>query len=278
MLVSRSMGLLPSSPRRRRRVLVGGGGVGAAALVAGIFLLLPSRHPPNPTPVGNEGAAQIAVKTSRHVAPADRRAIDEAFDHFIPNALNRKNPDASWAFAGPDLRAGATFAQWRRGTMPVPQYPARAGAYHGWGVLDATPTQVDYNLLVHPRPGAKIGDWVFQGQLVKVHGRWLVNTIYTTAIMAKPHNGFNEVGPADFAAGSSTQEPPQDKPKLSQTWFSSLIGVIVGILVLIPIGLGIGVLIRRRRWQRQVREEGRRELPTLPPTRAAEQRDRTPVA
>jgi hypothetical protein len=274
------MGLLPSSPRRRRRVLTLGGAAIVALIVGGVFLLLPSNKPPNPVPTGKEGAAQLVAKTNRHVSAADRKLIDTAFDHFIPNALNRKHPDVSWAFAGPDLRAGATHTQWLHGTMPVPQYPAADSAQHGWRVLDATKTTVDYSLLVHPRKGTSVSDWVFQGELIKVNGRWLVDTIYTTAIMAKPHNGFNEVGPADFAAGSSSKTQPSTHAALSRTWLSTLIGILVGVLVLVPLIIGTVVLIRRRRWQRRGAAEGRtKELPSLPPSaRKAEDRDRTPVA
>lgn len=271
------MGLLPSSPRRRRRVLAGGSAVAATGLVVGIFLLLPSKHPPNPTPSGKEGKATLVAKTSRYVSAADRRLIDQAFDNFIPNALNRKNPDVAWHWAGPSLRANSSLAQWRKGTMAVPEYPAARATYHGWRVLDATGTEVDYSLLVNPRPGSKISQWVFQGSLVKSHGRWLVDTIYTTAIMAKPHNGFNEVGPADFAAGSSSKPEPTTHAALSRTWLSTLIGVLVAFLVLVPLGLGTAVLIRRRRWQKRVRAQGRSDVPNLPAARAPE-RDRTPVA
>jgi hypothetical protein len=253
----------------------------AAAIVGVVFLALPSKTPPNPEPTGNEGAAQLSAKTTKHVTAADRRLIDETFDHFIPNALNRKNLDLAWAWAGPSLRAGATHAQWLHGTMPVPEFPAQTGAYHGWRVLDATPTTVDYSMLVHPRPGAHTSDWVFQGELTKAHGRWFVNTIYTTAILAKPHNGFNEVGPADFVAPGKSDSPPQSAAALGRTWLSTLIGVLVGVLVLVPLSLGAVILLRRRRWQKRVAAEGRNELPTLPTAaRTAEERerDRTPVA
>jgi hypothetical protein len=160
----------------------------------------------------------------------------------------------------------------------VPQFPAAPGIFHGWRVLDATKTTVDYSILVHPRSGTTVSDWVFQGELIKLNGRWLVNTIYTTAIMAKPHNGFNEVGPADFAAGATSKAQPSTHAALSRTWLSTLIGILVGVLVLIPLGIGTGLLIRRRRWQRRVAAQGRNELPTLPPRASkTEERDRTPV-
>jgi hypothetical protein len=54
--------------------------------------------------------------------------------------------------------------------------------------------------------------------------------------------------------------------------------VLIGVLVLVPLSLGVGVLVRRRRWQRRVREHGRTELPALPPTARGAWRDRTPVS
>lgn len=275
------MGLLPSSPRRRRRVLTLGGAGTAALIVVLVFFALPSSHPPNPNVRAGAPAAQLAARQSHHVSAADRKGIDEAFDHFIPNALNRKNAAEAWAYAGPSLRVDSSLAQWKKGTMAVPEYPAAGTAFHGWRALDATPTEVDYSLLVHPRAGSNQSQWAFQGTLLKIHGRWVVDTIYTTAIMAKPHNGFREVGPADFAAqgNANSGEKPSDKPALSRTWLSTLIGVLVGVLVLVPLGLGIGILLRRRRWQQRLQAEGRNELPSLPPgARKAEERDKTPVA
>lgn len=272
------MGLLPSSPRRRRRVIVGGSGVAVVLVVVVVFLALPSQKPPNPTPTGNEGAAQLVVKTTRHVSAADRKLIDQTFDHFVPAGVARKSADTAWSWAGPGLRTGSTLAQWRQGTTPVPQYPAGGTTFHGWGVLDATKTTVDYNLLVHPRKGSGITSaWVFQGELVKLHGRWLVNSIYTTAIMASPHNGPKEVGPADFAApGARGDTPTGVHGALGRTWLKTLIGVLLAFLVLVPLGLGTGVLIRRRRWNKRVHAKGQTELPLLPPSRKQE-RDKTPV-
>jgi hypothetical protein len=39
---------------------------------------------------------------------------------------------------------------------------------------------------------------------------------------------------------------------------------IIGLVLLIPLGLGIGAFVRARRWRRMVRASGRTELPPLP--------------
>jgi hypothetical protein len=141
------------------------------------------------------------VKQSKYVS-SERRAINRTLDQFIPAALDGSSPATAWRLAGPDLKGGTTLSQWRHGTSPIPRYQPRGKTFHDWTTIDAGPGYVDFNILVHPRKGAKTtGSYVFAGSMLKRGGRWLVNGLYTTAIFARPDKkGQHEVGPADFGA------------------------------------------------------------------------------
>lgn len=264
MIVSMWMRGLPASPRKRRRVLWLAAVAVLAAVVAGIVFLIPSSGPPNPTPKANEGAAQVAVRAHVPITAADRRAIDHALDLFVPAAVGRKNADLAWSLAGPELKAGSTLAQWRAGSTPVPQYPVKIQPFHDWSTLDNGKSYVDFTLLVHPRAGVKIGAWTFAGQMVKRHGTWLVNRLYTIAVFQPVRGSKHEIGPADFGAPAASTSPPQKKSALGGY---GLLAIILG-LALIPLtalGFGVAALVRARRWKRRTAAVGeRRELPPLP--------------
>ena len=224
---------------------------------------------PSAAPPKNAPRAQL-VKQSKYVSPADRRAIDKTLDEFIPAALDRTAPATAWRLAGPDLKGGTTLREWRHGTSPIPYYPARGNTFHGWTTIDAEPNSVDFSLLVHPRRGSQTSSWVFSGQMIKRHGRWLVNGMYTAAIMVRPDkHGRHEVGPADYAAGAASQSgqgnapPSTGSARLGKTW---LIVLVLGIAlaVIFPLGFGtVSALRSRRSRMRYVRSESR-SLPPLP--------------
>ncbi len=216
-----------------------------------------------------EGLAQLATPTSTHVAAADRRAIDRTLDRFIPAAVAHKDARTAWALAGPELKASTTYADWRAWNVPVPGYPVRDGSFHDWTTIDAGRDYVDFNLLVQPKPGAKLPDYVFDGQMVRRHGTWLVNRLYTIAIMQPVRGSKHEIGPADFAAPAASGTPT-GAPKLAHAWLLVVVAVIA-LVVLLPLSFGLIALRRRARWRARVRAQ-RRELPPLPATPPADER------
>jgi hypothetical protein len=258
------MALLPSSPRKRRRVIRAGIALAVAGAIAAVVSALPTASTPNPAPTTNEGPAQLVAQTpSLHVAARDRRAIDATLDRFIPAAVGRRDMTTAWRLAGPELKDGSTLAGWRRGDTPVPAYPVRGTTFHSWETIDATRDEVDFNLLVHPRRGSHLGSYVFAGEMVKRGGRWLVNRLYTTAIMNPVRGSSHEVGPLDFTAAGSQAAARPTKARLGGIGLLPVLGII-GLVLLIPLALGIVALVRARRWRRRIRETGRRELPPLP--------------
>jgi hypothetical protein len=272
------MRVVPSSPRARRRLTRLGILVVAGGVVAGIVLLIPNPKAPNPAPAKNAPPAQ-AVSHSTYVSPAERHAIDATLRKFVPAAIARRSPSTAWRLAGPELKGGSTLQQWRHGTSPIPYFPASATNF-SWRTIDSSAGSVDFSLLVHPRAGSKqTSSWVFSGQMVKRGGHWLVNGMYTTAILARPtKSGRHEIGPADFAAGGASSSSQSGPPTtggaaLGKPWLFAVGGVVL-LVLLVPLGLGVASVVRSRRARKLY---GRSEPQSLPPLPRSAQRPGDPA-
>lgn len=254
-----------ASPRRRRRLKW----ISLAAAIVGalVALVVVVRQPrqPNVNPGKNAPKAQV-VSTSTHVRPADRRAITGVLDRFIPAALTRSSMRTAWNLSGPELTGGSTLRQWLHGTSPIPYYPVAGKNFGTWTTIDAGRDYVTFNLLVHPQHGTKVkGAWVFSGEMIRRGSHWLVNRLYTIALLNPPtKSGRHEVGPADFAAGAPSSAPAAGTHgRIGPEWLAVIAGVI-GLVILFPLGLGIAALLRNRRRRRQYLQARERELPPLP--------------
>lgn len=257
---------LPTSARTRRRLAYTG--VAAAILVAGILVavLIPSHAPSAPGPAaGAARASDLAVATPKKtkLKAADRREIDGVLDRFLLAGLDRSDPATAWKLAGPELKSGSTLAGWRKGDTPVPYYELRDRTFHDWSTIDVEPNSVIFNLLVHPKKGSGLAPYVFSGEMVKRAGHWLVNRLYTIAIMYPMTRTTHEVGPADFAAPPATSSAPHGSARLGKFGILPVVAILAAVL-LIPLSLALVALTRARRWKRQVDESGRREMPMLP--------------
>jgi hypothetical protein len=255
---------LPQSPRARRRVLrfgLLGAAVGAVALVAS---LVPNHRGLDPEPTRNEGPASLALATRTRVATTDRQAIDRTLDRFLPAALTRRDPATAWALAGPELRSGSSLSAWKGGTSPVPYYPVLEKTFHTWRTIAVEKDAVILNLLVHAKPSSGLGSYVFSTQVVKQHGRWLVNRIYTIAIMNPPKKKtYHEIGPADFVSPPAVSRTPSNKARIGHIGILPVV-LILGLVLALPLSFAGIALVRARRWRRLVQTAARTELPPLP--------------
>lgn len=257
------MPLLPSSPRARRKLAwISAAAVLVAAGLAVAFLI-PNHKTGQGNPTGNEGPAQVAITTSTRLTAADRRQIDAVLDRFIPAGMERRDPALAWRLAGPEMKVSSTLAQWRRGTSPIPYYQPKEKTFHGWSTIDAGPRYVIFNLLLHPLHPERVGTYVFSGEVVKPGQQWLVNRLYTIAIMNGPHfSTTHELGPADFAApGAKGQGEPET---VKHSLGILPIALILSLVILVPLAVVGGAFVRARRWRRRVRTDARTTLPPLP--------------
>jgi len=168
-----------------------------------------------------------SASASAQISLAERAAINRTLDGFVNHALKRQDVDAAWNLVTPDLRTGISRSSWDAGNVPVIPFRAGGTTFHQWTVDSATPTQVDFELIV---PAAKTKDSSIQffGTMKKTHGRWLVDAFNPSATFG----GGAVVSGSDYApppGGGGTGEAT-----LGSVWIvipAALIGA--GILFLI---------------------------------------------
>ena len=242
-------GLAPSAKTRRRlfRVLVAALPVTAIVLVV---VLVPERSTIAGTATVDEGPAQLADTHHYRLTAADRRKIDALLDAFIPAAVARRSAATAWALAGPELRASTSLAAWKAGNSPVPAYSPRGTRFHYWTVAAVGKGEVLFNILLHPRPGKQMPSYELAGQVIRRRGSWLVNRLYTVATFSSPQSKHTEVvGPNDYAAGSGGSAQTKTA-RLSRVWLLPVLGVVLGGVLLVPLGLGVTAWSRARRFRR----------------------------
>jgi hypothetical protein len=250
-----------------------GSAAAGLGIVALVVVLVPESSPIPAGPTTNEGPAQLAVPATRLTA-ADRRGINAALDRFVPAAVLRKSAATAWALAGPELKSSSSLAAWRAGESPVPYFPAKETTFHHWTAIDVTHEAVVFNLLMHPRAGSNLGNYVFSGQVVRRGSHWLVNRLYTIAVL-NPSTA-RVVGPNDFGAGPASPAGPRGNKSKHGAWPVALAVAILALAPLVLLAFALTAFLRGRRFRRETAAGGRNELPPLPlaryrPSRADDQ-------
>ena len=190
---------------------------------------------------------------------ATRRAINATLDRFVPEAVERQDPAAAWALAGPGLRAGTTRADWAAGRLPVYPFQARGRTFHGWTPSYTSPGQVGFDLLLQPRRGAKTGIIAFTVVMRLVRGRWLVDYWVPVATYAPSGAKPQIVGPGDLVAPSERGSSAGPHGRLTAVWILVPLAVISLAAVL---AIGFAIL----GWRRRRATRAGASLPPLPET------------
>jgi hypothetical protein len=240
--------ILSSYRWRRRLVWIGVVLVFAVALVLAI-LSLPEHGRRFTETFSNEPSQVVVNEKPVPVTPALRRQVNATLVPFVANAVTRKDPVAAWDLATRAMKTGTTRADWARGNLPVFPYPAIPAQARDWTVISSVKDDVVADLVFQPPKGSKRGPVEFNVELKAVgkgrSRRWLVDSFiairtYETSASAKPKK------PAK--ALPATTKPNYPKGRLSTAWFL-IPGVLLGLIVLIPIGIAIV------NWRRGVRAE-----------------------
>lgn len=237
-----------ASPRRQRRLARAGVALAFVAGVAALAVFLPTRDPAverlRPGPVVRE-------EPEVPITPRMRAAINSTLERFVPAALSRSDGALAWELAGPGLRGTSTRADWLVGDLPVHPYPLKEQRFDGWRRIYAHRDRVALDLIVRPRPEARVGEIAFAIDLVRRGDRWLVDSMYPAAIWSAPHEQPYVSGPADVRVTGKTAKiyynPPKlDTARLSAWWIALPVFVLAGG-VLVGIAFGISIAVQNRR-------------------------------
>jgi hypothetical protein len=217
-----------------------------ALTAVGVVLL-----PGSPKPVAEHlrpGQSVTFDERPVRLTPAMRRGIDQTLARFVPAAVTGQNPTLAWQLAGPDLRAGSTLRDWKRGDSPVYRYPWRGDVkgLKGWRPFFTYRNRVGFDLLLHPTKQSLKGPIAVSVDLVRRDRRWLVNYWNVTAIFTGPKErayvtGVPDYGPGGVTAKGFYEAPRTDKSRLGAAWLLLPAGIVVAL------GLGTAAYTLRRR-------------------------------
>jgi len=237
--------ILSSYRWRRRLVWAAVALVFAVALVLAILSL--PKHGRRFTETFRNEPSQVVVSDKPvPVTRAMRRQVNETLVRFVATAVTRKDPVAAWDLSTGAMKRGTTRADWARGNLPVFPYPAIPSQARGWTVVSSVKDDLVADLVLQPPRGSKRGPVEFNVELKAVGKgparRWLVDSF----IAIRTYDTSSAQKPKPIKPLPANAKPNYPKGRLSPAWFL-VPGVLLGLIVLIPLGIAIV------NWRRGVR-------------------------
>jgi hypothetical protein len=237
--------ILSSYRWRRRLVWAAVALVFAVALVLAI-LSLPKHGRRFTETFRNEPSPVVVSDKPVPVTRAMRRQVNETLVRFVATAVMRKDPVAAWDLSTRAMKRGTTRADWARGNLPVFPYPAIPAQARGWTVVSSVKDDLVADLVLQPPRGSKRGPVEFNVELKAVGKgparRWLVDSF----IAIRTYDTSSAQKPKPIKPLPANAKPNYPKGRLSPAWFL-VPGVLLGLIVLIPLGIAI------LNWRRGVR-------------------------
>ena len=237
--------ILSSYRWRRRLVWAAVALVFAVALVLAILSL--PKHGRRFTETFRNEPSQVVVSDKPvPVTRAMRRQVNETLVRFVATAVTRKDPVAAWDLSTGAMKRGTARAEWARGNLPVFPYPAIPSQARGWTVVSSVKDDLVADLVLQPPRGSKRGPVEFNVELKAVGKgparRWLVDSF----IAIRTYDTSSAQKPKPVKPLPANAKPNYPKGRLSPAWFL-VPGVLLGLIVLIPLGIAIV------NWRRGVR-------------------------
>ena len=233
-----------SSPRRRRRALKVGLLLAGAGTAAALGIFFSNTGHSNETPF-TKGRVQLVAPLPKSVefTKATQRDVMVVAAKFVATAVLRSHTERSYDLSDRAFHQGLTRAQWGTGNIPVPPYRSEDLDVVKWRLDYSYKDRVGLKIYLQPKPTSKVGGLAFNVELHRVgppqHRHWLVD-YWTPA---------GQQGPAPSRAASPLGPATKTRAGLGAEWLVLPIGLVLGLILSVPIVLGI------RGWRRRVRAD-----------------------
>jgi hypothetical protein len=235
-----------SSPRRRRRALKVGIVFAVAGAAAALGVFFANTGHSNETPF-TKGKVQLVAPVPKTVrlSKTDARDALVIAAQFVATAVLRNHIERSYDLSDKTFHQGLTRAQWKTGDIPVAPYSKDDLDVVKWKLDYSYKNRIGLEVYLQPKPTAKVGGLAYNVELHRLgppqHRHWLVD-YWTPAGQQGP-------APSKATASGTFGTPPQTKAGLGAIWLVLPIGLILGLIVSVPIVLGV------RGWRRRVRAD-----------------------
>ena len=214
----------------------------AAAL--GIFLSNTGHS--NETPF-TKGRVDVVAPLPKSVkfTSAIRRDVMVVAAEFVATAVLRSHTERSYDLSDRAFHQGLTREEWKTGNIPVAPYREEDLQVVKWKLDYSYRDRVGLKVYLQPKPTSKVGGLAYNVELHRVgapkHRHWLVD--YWTP------SGQQGPAPSRAAGGPLLSPIPKGHPALGAVWLLVPVGLVLGLILLVPIVLGI------RGWRRRVRAD-----------------------
>lgn len=164
-------------------VLVGG------AIAAGIIWSNTGKS--TATPVTNQPALDVSkVPATVKLTPGAQKVARR----FIQTAVARKNLPEAYNLVTQQIKQGQSLKSWSTGNIAVIPYPVDQIKYAPMKIDFSYPTEAQIQVALLPKQGSKVKSQLFLMDLVKVKGKWLVNSWVPRSSPMVPNGSSNNAG------------------------------------------------------------------------------------
>jgi hypothetical protein len=146
---------------------------------------------PTATPLTNLPAKDVSgVPPTVKLSPAATRVARK----FIETAVARKHLSQAYNLVTNQIRQSQSLKEWNTGNIAVVPYPVDEVKYAPMKIDFSYPDEAMIEVALLPRKGATVRGLLFQMDLVKRHGKWLVNAWTPRSMPPVPSGSENSGG------------------------------------------------------------------------------------